>query len=307
MAMKLRVAAFFFLGMSSSAILSAQWPDYAPAGVPTLADGKPNLSAPAPKTAQGKPDFTGTWDFNRPRPPANAAPATGGGPPPAGAPAAPRPPGPPPPSVLPAGAPGLGIPPPGVNQFWNIGSSVEGGLPFQPWAKQLHDKRAAENSKDNPDAHCLPMGFMQFHTHPQPRKIVQTPGLLVIMYEANYGLRQIFLDGRPLPKLEEIDPWWYGYSVGHWEGDTLVVETIGLKGTGWLDVEGSPFTESAKITERMRRTDFGNTETVVTVDDPKAYTKPWSVTVRHKLAVGQELIEFICAENEGDAAHLVAN
>ena len=150
---------------------------------------------------------------------------------------------------------------------------------------------------------CLPMGFMQFHTHPQPRKIVQTPAVVVIIYEANYGLRQIYMDGRKLPT-GEPQPWWYGYSVGHWEGDTLVVETTHIKDLTWLDVEGSPITESGKVIERMRRTSFGNMETEITVDDPKAYTKPWTVKVYHKIAADDEIIEFVCNENERDEAHL---
>ena len=115
----------------------------------------------------------------------------------------------------------------------------------------------ADNQKDNPDAHCLPMGFMQLHRHPQPRKIIQTPELIVIMYEGNQGLRQIFMDGRPLPEVnEDLQPWWYGYSVGHWEGDTLVVESDGFRDDGWLDVYGSPLTEQGKLIERLRRPDL---------------------------------------------------
>jgi hypothetical protein len=160
----------------------------------------------------------------------------------------------------------------------------------------------ADNQQDNPDAHCLPIGFMQLHTHPEPRKMVQTPGLLLITWEANYGLREIFLDGRSLPG-SDAQPWWYGYSVGKWDGDTLVVETNGLRDGGWLDVLGSPFTDAAKVTERFRRVNYGNLEIDVTVDDPKAYTKPWTVTVKQRLMPNAELIEFICAENEKDAQH----
>ena len=181
--------------------------------------------------------------------------------------------------------------------FGNIGAGFKDGLPFTPWAAELQKTRQAGNSKDNPDALCLPMGFMQFHTHPQPRKMIQTPGLLVIIYEANYGLRQIFTDGRTLPT-EDAQPFWYGYSIGKWEGDTLVVETTGLREDGWLDVRGSPFTEKAKITERFRRLNYGTLEIDVTVDDPKAYTKPFTVRVNQRLMPDQELIEFICAENQ---------
>jgi hypothetical protein len=139
-----------------------------------------------------------------------------------------------------------------TSQFWNIGVGLEGDLPFQPWARELRAERVARNSADNPDAHCLPIGITQLHNHPQPRKIIQTPTLIVILYEANGGVRQIFLDGRPLPD-NDPQPWWYGYSVGRWDGDTLVVETTGLRDGGWLDVNGSPLTDEAKVTERFRR------------------------------------------------------
>ncbi|HTC33401.1 MAG TPA: hypothetical protein VK724_08520 [Bryobacteraceae bacterium] len=191
---------------------------------------------------------------------------------------------------------------PGLLQFFDIGSTLEGGLPFQPWAAELRSQRVARNNQDNPDAHCLPIGVMQLHTHPEPRKIIQSPGLIVILYEANAGVRQIFIDGRPLPG-KKAEPWWYGYSIGKWNGDTLVVESSGFRDDVWLDVEGSPLTESGKMTERFRRLNYGNMETEVTVDDPKAYTKPWTVTVHHRVMLDTELIEFVCQENEKDAAH----
>ena len=154
--------------------------------------------------------------------------------------------------------------------FFDIGANIEGGLPFQDWARDLRAQRMADNQKDNPDANCLPMGYMQLHGHPQPRKIVQTPELIVIMYEGNQGLRQIFMDGRKLPEVnEDLQPWWYGYSVGRWEGDTLVVESAGFRDDGWLDVYGSPLTSEGKLIERWRRTDYGHLEIDVTVDDPR--------------------------------------
>jgi hypothetical protein len=148
------------------------------------------------------------------------------------------------------------------------------------------------------------MGNMQFETHPQPRKMIQTPGLIVILYEGNAGVRQIFMDGRPLPT-NDPEPWWYGYSIGKWDGDTLVVETTGFRDEGWLDINGSPLTSSGKMIERFRRVNFGNLEIEVTVDDPKAYTKPWGVTVKQLLTPDSEMIEFICAENEKDVRHMV--
>jgi hypothetical protein len=185
----------------------------------------------------------------------------------------------------------------------NIGQNIRDGLPLTPWAADLRARRMASNSKDNPDANCLPIGFMQLHTHSQPRKVVQTNNDLVIMYESNYGLRNIFTDGRPLPS-NDAQPWWYGYSVGRFDGDTLVVETIGLRDDGWLDVNGAPFTSGAKITERFRRPTYGRLEIDVTVDDAKAYAHPWTVRVNWRLGADEELIEFVCNENERDAKRL---
>jgi hypothetical protein len=248
--------------------LSAQWPRYPTPGVPRTASGVPILDAPTPKTADGKPDLSGIWMRLR---------GQGGG---SAATPIPAPPGTPP-----------------VATFFDIGAGFPGGLPFQPWAAALKKTRNDANSKDNPDAHCLPMGFMQFHTHGQPRRMIQTPGLITMIYEANYGLRYIFTDGRPLPPNGEPQPFWYGYSVGKWDGDTLVVETNNLRDLGWLDVRGSPVTDQAKITERFRRVNFGRLEIDITVDDPKAYTKPFTVRINQEIMVDSEMIEFICNEN----------
>jgi hypothetical protein len=204
-----------------------------------------------------------------------------------------------------AAAPALALAPDGtpLANFGNAGAGFKDDLPFQPWALELMKQRRADGSKDNPDALCLPMGFLQFHNHPEPRKMIQTPNLLVIIYEANHGLRQIFMDGRKLPNKDDIEPWYYGYSIGRWEGDTLVVETIGLTDLQWLDVRGSPLTTEAKITERFRRPNYGSLEIDITVDDPKAYTKPWTVRVNQRIMLNTELIEFICEER--DAKHYV--
>ena len=188
--------------------------------------------------------------------------------------------------------------------FTNVGAGFLEGLPLQPWAAEVLKKRRDENSKDNPDAHCLPMGLMQFHLHPQPRKIIQTPALIAILYEGNAGTRQILLDGRRSPS-NDPQPWWYGYSVGRWEGDTLVVETTGFRDGGWLDIWGSPLTDAAKMTERYRRVTFGILEIDVTIDDPKAYTKPFTVRVDQRIMVDTEMIEFICNENNRDPQHMV--
>lgn len=276
----LKAAALIIIVAAISPSLLAQWPSYPTAGVPRTPDGKPNLNGPTPRTPDGKPDLSGIWQTPR-----GAAGLPGGT---AAAPA------PAPPPLPPDGIP--------IATFGNAGSGFKDGLPYQPWAADLVKKRMADNSKDNPDAHCLPMGFMQFHNHPEPRKIIQTPGVIVIIYEANSGLRQLFTDGRSLPG-KDVEPWWYGYSVGKWEGDTLVVESTGFFDNGWLDVRGSPMTEAAKVTERFRRPNYGNLEIEITVDDPKAYTKPWTVKVNQRIIPDTELIEFICEER--DATHYV--
>ena len=194
---------------------------------------------------------------------------------------------------------------PPVATFFEAGGNMEGGLPYTEWAKAIRKQRFdVDKAKDNPDANCMPMGFLQFHQQPQPRKIIQTPGLILIEYEANYGLRHIYTDGRKLPPQGEPQPWWYGYSVGHWEGDTLVVETNNLRGAedgpydGWLDVNGSPYSQQAKFTERFRRPTFGHLQIDVTLEDAKAYTKPWTVRVDQRVVVDEEPIEFICNENQ---------
>jgi hypothetical protein len=271
-----------------SAALWAQWPDYKTPGAPRTPDGKVDLTAPAPKTADGKPDLSGIWlQQSRPAPGTAAQPTPDQRAPAAPAPGAAR-------EIIPLSV--------RQSQFWNLGAAFKDGLPFTPWAAELHRQRVAENSRDNPDAHCLPLGLMQLHTHGQPRKMIQTPGLIVIVYEANSGLRQIFTDGRALPA--DPQPWWYGYSAGKWEGDTLVVETTGFRDLGWLDVEGSPLTSEGKLIERFRRPDYGHLDIEVTIEDKKAYTKPWTVTVHQRLMPDQELIEFVCQENEKDAPHL---
>jgi hypothetical protein len=252
--------------------LSAQWTVSPTPGVPRTADGRPDLTGPAPRTAEGKPDFSGIWL----RGDGQLGPAGGG--------------------TLPGPAPDFSSGPP-VTTFRDVGANVPGGLPLQPWAADLLKARKASNSKDNPDAHCLPMGLMQFHNHGQPRKMIQTPQLLLIIYEANYGLRSIFMDGRSLPG-PDAQPWWYGYSVGRWEGDTLVVETTGFRDGGWLDIIGTPMTDAARMTERFRRPTFGTLEIDVTIDDPKAYTRPWTVRVNQRLSLDHEMIEFICLENQ---------
>jgi hypothetical protein len=276
-----RSIAILAMIVALTAGLSAQWPSFVRQDTPRTAEGKPDLNAPPPRLPNGRIDFSGTWESRIP--PSGRL----------GGPMVPN---------LSSGNDDLKNVPP-LAAFVNIGQNVKDGLPFTPWAAELRKQRMASNSKDNPDANCLPLGFMQLHTHSQPRKVVQNVNDLVIMYEANYGLRNIYTDGRSLPA-NDPQPWWYGYSVGKYEGDTLVVETIGLRDQGWLDVNGAPFTSGAKITERFRRPTYGRIEIDVTIDDAKAYTKPWTVRINWRLGADEELIEFICNENNLDVRHL---
>src|SRR5204863_9541004 len=186
----------------------------------------------------------------------------------------------------------------------NIGGALPDGPPYQPWAADLVKKRMADNSKDNPDAHCLPMGIAQLNSHPFPRKIIQTPDEVVVIYEGSgTTVREVFLDGRAPDKAAE--PWWNGYSTGHWEGDTLIVETTGFMDDGWLDVRGSPLTSAGKLVERYRRPTYGTLEIEVTIDDPKAYTKPFTARVNYRLNTENQLIEFVCIDK--DATHYVGS
>jgi hypothetical protein len=176
-------------------------------------------------------------------------------------------------------------------------------VPFQPWAEKVYQQHKDTISRDDPEARCLPPGVPRMTTTPYPFRIVQTPGLTIIVYEGGAHVwRQIFTDGRA--HSEDPNPSWLGESIGHWEGDTFVVDTIGFNGKTWLDEAGLPTTESLHVIERFRRPDFGHLETENTIDDPKAYTKPWSFTT-HPIMLKGELMEYICQENNRDVEHLV--
>jgi hypothetical protein len=162
--------------------------------------------------------------------------------------------------------------------------------------------RKAAFGKDNPDARCLPLGALQMMAHPLPKKIIQAPGLLAILHERNMEFRQIFTDGRPLPV--DPNPSWSGYSTGKWEQDTLVVQTSGFRDGLWADFNGSPLTDAATITERFRRPTYGRLEVEVTVDDRKAYTRPWTIHLNQHIVVDTDLLEYACLENEKDVAHI---
>jgi hypothetical protein len=286
----MRIALSSLIAVAWTAGASAQWAPVHDPKLPRDAEGKVRMDAPPPRTAAGKPDLSGLWMRTRSGPPPENGPGGGGG----GGQLEPEQ------EAVPLDPNG-----PPIAAFFEAGQNIEGGLPYTPWAKELRDKRFAARAKDNPDARCLPMGFLQFHQQPQPRMVIQTEKLILIEYEANYGLRHIYMDGRELPPQGEPQPFWYGYSVGHWDGDDLVVETNNLRGAdedspydGWLDVNGSPHTRQAKITERFRRPTLGHLQIDFTIEDPKAYTKPWTVRIDQRLWPDQELIEFVCNENQ---------
>ena len=269
------IAAFLLAGPP----LSAQWAKRMPSDVPRNEKGEVDANAPTPRTADGRPDFSGVW---RGAPlgggrrgggaaRAGGAAADGGGASPAAPPAA---------------------------SFLNIAANMPGGAPLTPYAAELLKGRVANESRDNPEAHCLPMGIVQLHTQGFPRRFIQTPRQLVILYEASSERREIFTDGRALPPLGDPQPWWNGYSVGRWEGDTLVVETNNFRDGGWLDVRGTPLTDQGTITERFRRPSYGRMEIDITIEDPKAYTKPWTVRTTQTLIPDDDIIEFICLENQ---------
>ena len=176
-------------------------------------------------------------------------------------------------------------------------------IPMLPWAKTLYEERKANLQKGHPSERCLGHGVMDFDSHQTPRRIIQTPTVIAILFESYHQYRQILLDGRPLP--EPGQPAYFGYSIGKWEGDTLVVETSGLNDKGWLDMNGHPQTEATHITERFRRVNFGHIDVKVIIDDKTAYSRPWTVALAGwDFLPDVDLIEAIC-ENEKDFQHLV--
>jgi len=236
-------------GLSSA---SGQWLGHTPTGLPRTPDGKPNLSARAPRTALGRPDLSGVWRLDL-----------------------------------------------GANLF-DVAKDLKPG-DIQTWAEDLYQRRLATLGKDRWTMTCLP-GGPALGLDRQIAKIVQTPQLILILYE-DLTYRQIFLDGRELPN--DPNPTWMGYSVGQWEDDTLVVESAGFNDRTWLDYGGHPHTEALRITERYRRIDVGHIDLEITYRDPQAYAKPWTIGGKLHLAADTELIEFVCAENEKDRSHVV--
>jgi hypothetical protein len=186
----------------------------------------------------------------------------------------------------------------------NIAKDLKPGeVVFQPSAEKLYNHRMETQAKDDPQAYCVLSGVPRENVVPYPIKFLNAGNVIVILHEALHSYRQIFMDGRALPK--NPNPSWMGYSIGHWDGDALVVESSGFVEDSWLDNNGHPGTESMRVTERFRRPDFGHLELQLTIDDPKAYKKPWTVNLQFTAMPESELIEYVCSENEKDLNHLV--
>jgi hypothetical protein len=249
-----------------AALAYAQWIDYPTAGVPKTPDGKPNMAAPAPRLADGKPDFSGMYGW-----------------------------------VTRANCGAKCNDNQVSREFINIASSLKTPLPYQKWAADLVKRRSIEQGLD-PNVHCMPRGAPRIWTDDYYKRIFMVPGRMIILTERNMQYRQIFIDGRPMPA--DPNPTWNGYSTAKWDGDTLVVDTIGFRDDLWLDAAGNPLTEEAKMTERIRRPNFGNLEVEITINDPKAYTAPWTVKIDQPLVLDSELIDYYCLENERDSTHM---
>jgi hypothetical protein len=245
-----------------------QWLKYPTDGVPKTADGKPDMNAPTPRQPDGKPDFSGLWHATNPN------------------------------RCGPGGSAFIecGNEIGGSLLGGNLGRNLPGGLPYQPHAAKLAQERRADDSRDDPHVRCLPDNPPRAWTLPHLTKIIQTPKQLALLYEVNAMYRQIFIDGRPHP--QDPVPAWNGYSVGKWEGDTLVVETTGFRDDLWIDTGGSPMSDMGKMTERIRRPNYGTLDIELTIDDPKNYTKPFTVSLSQHIELDTELVDEFCLENE---------
>ena len=194
--------------------------------------------------------------------------------------------------------------PNGLKYLINIAADLKPDqVPFQPWAAALYKERRETLGRDDPNNRCLPSGIPEKEAVTSPFKIMEFPGEVLILYESRTIFREIFTDGRPLPK--DPNPTWQGYSIGRWDGDDFVVEVNGLNDKIWMDTNGHPVSEAAHITERFHRKDFGHMDIQITIDDPKAYTKPWTITENPSLLVDTDLLESVCEENNKDARHIV--
>jgi hypothetical protein len=261
----------------------AQWLNYPAPGTPRTRDGKPNLSAKAPRASNGKPDLSGVWQTEYA--PAGEDERIFG-------------------SVVKDYAV-LGDDPSTFSKYFlNIlADFTPQDSPMRPATAELARRNEERRGTDNPPAKCLPQGVPRGDLfNYAPFKIIQNPGVIAVLYEVDNTHRQIYTDGRKLPV--DPQPTWLGYSVGHWEGDTLVVDAAGFNDKGWLDSMGHPHSEELRIQERFHRRDFGHMDLSVTIDDPKAYTRPFTIKVTEVLLPDSDILESVCNENERDRVHL---
>ena len=256
----------------------AQWLNHPTPGIPRTPAGRPNLSAKAPRAADGKPDLSGLWQADSAPPEVLAR-------------------------LLPGGnGEGAGAP---SQYFLNVFEDFKPDQALlQPAAAASFRQRVQNFTKDSPISHCLPTGVPLVEYSPSPFKIIQTPGLTVMIYERDTTFRQVYTDDRQLPV--DPQPAWMGYSVGKWDGDVLVVDTIGLNDRSWLDARGHTHSEALRLTERFHRLDFGHMEEQITLDDPQTYTKPFTIKLMHSLLPDTDLLESFCIENEKDMRHVEA-
>ena len=274
-----RVLAVAIALAAAPLFVQAQWLDHRTPGIPRTADGKPNFSARTPRAADGKPNLSGLWQTES-APPAMLQ------------------------RLIPGATNGAGEEP--LSQYFiNILSDFKpGDEPLRPEAAAVFQQRAKKFSTESPLSHCLPEGMPLLEMSPAPYKIIQMPGLTVMLYERDTTYRQIYTDGRKLP--DDPQPSWLGYSAGKWEGDELVVETAGFNDRGWLDARGHTHSEALHLTERFHRLDFGHMQVRLTIDDLQSFTRPFTVLLEQRLLADTDLLESYCAENEKDAAHVDA-
>jgi len=262
--------------LAATPLAPAQWLNYPTTGIPRTADGKPNLSAPAPR-AHGKPDLSGLWQTDSAPPELLER-------------------------LVPSGTNGAGEEP--LSQYFiNIFSDFRAeDIPFLPAAAELYRERARNFTNVSPISHCLPEGMPMLEMAPAPYKFVQMPGVTFLLYERDTTYRQVYTDGRKLP--EDPQPSWLGYSVGKWDGDSFVVDSAGFNDRGWLDARAHTHSEALHLTERFHRLDFGHMEVLLTINDPKTYSRPFTVKLKQRLLPDTDLLESYCAENEKDVSHI---
>jgi len=266
------------LFLSSALIASAQWLHYPTPGIPRTREGKPNLSAPAPRSSNHRADLSGIWQVE-PTPLPELTRLFG--------------------DVTTFDVPGDDSGTYNKYLFSVVADYKES--PLLPEAREIARQRGKANSAGLPTTHCLLGGIPFSMTLPFPFKIIQTPTLMVILHEGDSATRQIYTDGRN--HTPDPQPTWMGYSTGQWNGDTLVVDTVGFNDKGWLDAGGTPHSEALHTVERIHRRDFGHMDVEITFDDPKMYSKPFSVKFTAALLPDTDIQETVCAENEKDRLH----